>query len=978
MGFVKKFRGIFKQFIPYGMERRYILKTYAMTEPWDPAGKGGPLGVVRDFLPYGLVRGHLKRRYEREGEMSLPFFTRMKLLGIRMLRALHLIGEGRFRLLRDYLVVEASGLFDADWYKAEYPDVVKSRVDPLWHYCSKGWRERRSPGPYFDGREYLRKNRDVASSQVNPVVHFVMCGSKEGRHGIVNAKSERQSAVVLELTALHYRPKISVIVASYNYENFLPETLDSLLAQTYTNFEVIVVDDGSSDRSVAVARKYAKKHSNVFLYQHKGGVNRGLPATVKLGLSKASGEFVAFCESDDIWMPDHLLAKVSLLNGFGTDSPAIVINDIQPFGDEGRSRAAAKVAEESMAVLRETRNLVSVMDFRQRNWICTFSCCMVRRNVLQDCDFDTCPRPANLDWWLWRQICCTNPIYVVRAKLTKWRMHESFMAKESVESILLNRQFLDRMDRLLLRRHPREAKELRRIVEQRDRFKVENGLLLDNGEAVAAQPRFSVVMPTYNRAFCIGCAIDSLLRQTYQNFELVIADDGSTDGTEKLVRERYGKELESGRIKYHHISNRGVCKARNYALGHVTGDWIAYLDSDNEMCDYFLEEFAREIICHPDARNFYAKLICRSSKKKVGHAFDLDSLIKANYIDLGVYVHHRSLLDEVGAFDENMTRLVDWDLIVRQAKASEPLFIDDIVLIYSDDGDYGRITNSVLLKTNMDYFRKKHCNWPTVTTIITTYNHEKYIKRAIESAIMQQGDFIHEIIVSSDASTDGTQSVIDSLKELYPGQFKDLSGIENVGISANLKRCFAAATGKYIAILEGDDYWITPWKINRQVKFMRTHPKCSMCFSRIKLLNKDGMFALLPRQSGLPDILTGEDFIRDPNQNLIANFSCCLFDGEIAKSFPDILYSERFTEIGCAFFIEQKGPIGFLPDIMSVYRLHENGVWSACDRRRQLESAIRTRDVALQVCAPKYRERMQAIIDKLKAQLSGLQDAEGK
>ena len=63
---------------------------------------------------------------------------------------------------------------------------------------------------------------------------------------------------------------------------------------------------------------------------------------------------------------------------------------------------------------------------------------------------------------------------------------------------------------------------------------------------------------------------------------------------------------------------------------------------------------------------------------------------------------------------------------------------------------------------------------------------------------------------------------------------------------------------------------------------------------------------------------------------------------------------------------------------MSVYRLHENGVWSACDRRRQLESAIRTRDVALQVCAPKYRERMQAIIDKLKAQLSGLQDAEGK
>ena len=306
--------------------------------------------------------------------MQLRLPTRLKLLGIRVLRVFHLVGERRFRLLRDYLVVEGSGLFDAGWYQAEYPDVVASRVDPVWHYCSVGWRERRSPGPYFDGREYLRKNRDVAASEINPVVHFVLCGSKEGRAGVADTKSKRPRAVAPSQAALRYRPKISVIVASYNYEKFLPETLDSLLAQTYDNFEVIVVDDGSSDRSVAVARKYAKKHANVHLYQHEGGVNRGLPATVKLGLSKATGEFVAFCESDDIWMPGHLLAKVSLLNDSGAEAPAIIINDVQPFGDEGRCRAAAKVAEERLSVLRETRNPVSVMDFRQRNLICTFSC----------------------------------------------------------------------------------------------------------------------------------------------------------------------------------------------------------------------------------------------------------------------------------------------------------------------------------------------------------------------------------------------------------------------------------------------------------------------------------------------------------------------------------------------------------------------------------------------------------------------------
>ena len=75
-----------------------------------------------------------------------------------------------------------------------------------------------------------------------------------------------------------------------------------------------------------------------------------------------------------------------------------------------------------------------------------------------------------------------------------------------------------------------------------------------------------------------------------------------------------------------------------------------------------------------------------------------------------------------------------------------------------------------------------------------------------------------------------------------------------------------------------------------------------------------------------------------------------------------------------SFYLEQKGPIGFQPDIMTVYRIHDGSTWSRADKRRQLMSGIRCREVALQLCAPKYRDGMMAAIEKRKAALEALGD----
>jgi hypothetical protein len=148
-----------------------------------------------------------------------------------------------------------------------------------------------------------------------------------------------------------------------------------------------------------------------------------------------------------------------------------------------------------------------------------------------------------------------------------------------------------------------------------------------------------------------------------------------------------------------------------------------------------------------------------------------------------------------------------------------------------------------------------------------------------------------------------------------------------------------------------------------------------MAFSRIKLLDeKTGKLSLLPRQNGLKSKLTGDDFIKDPNQNLIANFSCCIFVASLVKNLPEEIYAYRLNEISMSFYLEQKGPIGFQPDIMTVYRIHDGSTWSRADKRRQLMSGIRCREVALQLCAPKYRDGMMAAIEKRKAALEALGD----
>lgn len=221
-------------------------------------------------------------------------------------------------------------------------------------------------------------------------------------------------------------------------------------------------------------------------------------------------------------------------------------------------------------------------------------------------------------------------------------------------------------------------------------------------------PSFSVIMPTLNRAFCIKTAIDSMLAQIYTNFELIIIDDGSTDSTDMLICENYPHELKSGRIVFYRFEEHvGVCKARNKGLELAKNNWIGYIDTDNKVVPEFLLTFAN-VIKTNKAKTYYAQSKLDIDGSILGKEFNHRELWLKNFIDMGNFVHSKTIVDRLGGFDENMTRVVDWELAVRYTKVYKPIFVEKILLHYNDSNNHTRITNSVDGKANWAYFFKKH------------------------------------------------------------------------------------------------------------------------------------------------------------------------------------------------------------------------------------------------------------------------------
>ena len=117
---------------------------------------------------------------------------------------------------------------------------------------------------------------------------------------------------------------------------------------------------------------------------------------------------------------------------------------------------------------------------------------------------------------------------------------------------------------------------------------------------------------------------------------------------------------------------------------------------------------------------------------------------------------------------------------------------------------------------------------PLVSVKMITYNHEPYIAQAIEGVLMQETDFPIELVIGEDCSTDRTRAIVFDYQKKYPEIIRVITSDKNVGANKNNKRTIKACHGKYIAFCEGDDYWHNPYKLQKQVDYLESHPECGL------------------------------------------------------------------------------------------------------------------------------------------------------
>ena len=131
-----------------------------------------------------------------------------------------------------------------------------------------------------------------------------------------------------------------------------------------------------------------------------------------------------------------------------------------------------------------------------------------------------------------------------------------------------------------------------------------------------------------------------------------------------------------------------------------------------------------------------------------------------------------------------------------------------------------------------------------VSVAMITFNHERFVAQAIEGALMQETKFDYEIIIGEDCSTDATRDILLDYRNRYPNRIKLVLQKTNVGPKDNFADVMRQTNGQYVAFLDGDDYWISPHKLQLQSDVMDSHPEWSMCFHATNILGEDGSESL--------------------------------------------------------------------------------------------------------------------------------------
>ena len=214
-----------------------------------------------------------------------------------------------------------------------------------------------------------------------------------------------------------------------------------------------------------------------------------------------------------------------------------------------------------------------------------------------------------------------------------------------------------------------------------------------------------------------------------------------------------------------------------------------------------------------------------------------------------------------------------------------------------------------------------------VSVATVTYNHAPYLEQAVRSALAQNTAFPFEIVLGEDCSTDDTRAVARRLTEANPERIRLRLQDRNVGLTRNTAETLTACRGEYIAILEGDDFWTDPEKLQIQADFLDANPDCAWCFTRATVVDEKGSpLEAPPIVWEVREKYSLEDYL---DRRFQPRFCTVMFRRGRFLEFPEWYYSMPTADFPIHVLNTfPHGKIGFIDRPMTAYRVHSGGVWS--------------------------------------------------
>ena len=624
---------------------------------------------------------------------------------------------------------------------------------------------------------------------------------------------------------------ISIVLPVYNRIDMLRRTMAMLTHQTYPLelMEIIIADDGSSDRPEQLIHEFEDFFDVNYVRQKDLGYR--LSHVRNLGVRAAKHDNIIILDCDMAPVPNlvELYAKWLSL-----DEKVLLIGHRRYV--DANDVSIESVMENPSAMLElppvATKNAV-MKNSPSKDW---------RESIYSETEnLRQSPHP-------FRASSCGNVAFHRRIFADAGPFDESFTAWGAEDNEFGYRvmnagyYFIPILDALGLHQEPPGGRE---FVDREAGKLITRPMLLDmvptyrdyDPEVQSTTPMVSIYIPAYNAKNTIDRAINSALNQTYRDFDIIICNDGSTDGTGDYLEQVYGNHP---RIKIIHQENRGIGAASNACINEAAGLFILQLDSDDELMPDAIEKLLPVIDNDPGMCCVYGRHYkWNEDSQELSEAWHYPNFTRERML-YGMIVHHPRMFrkrdwSRVGGFDETLRNAVDYDFFQKLSEKGNIQSIDELLYKYtihdkSTSIRQSKIQTSNTFKTMKNalqrmglsewnvqkdhaYSGERAVKFSTsivnqsqvsnnifVSVVIITKNRSKLLSDAMRSVLNQTYDFF-ELIIVDDGSDDDTEDVVNTFKDQRIRYVKK----ESTGIPKSRNLGTKMSKGEYIVIMDDDD-----------------------------------------------------------------------------------------------------------------------------------------------------------------------------